>query len=33
MQRFSEGENTFNGTVVFKYNDESYEAKVNAQAN
>ena len=33
MQRFSEGENTFNGTVVFKYNDESYEAKVNAKAN
>ena len=33
MQRFSKGENTFNGTVVFKYNDESYEAKVNAKAN
>ena len=32
MQRFSAGENTFNGTVVFKYNDESYEAKVNAKA-
>lgn len=32
MKRFTRCENTFNGTVVFMYNNESYEATVYAKA-